>query len=344
MIQEAPTKSQCRRDVGIVAIGRNEGDRLIGCLRSALTFTDRIVYVDSGSADGSVAAAGGMGVDVLNLDMTVPFTAARSRNSGFARLRERCPDLQYVQFVDGDCEIAPGWLGAAAALLDERPDVGVVCGRRRERNRNATIYNRLCDMEWDRPTGVVDACGGDAMMRRSVFEQVGGYDEGFVAGEDPELCVRIRQAGHLVYRLPLDMTYHDAAMTRLSQWWKRTRRAGWAYAAGAARHGSKPGRHNVRGAVRAVWWGLVLPVVTLTLCVVGVWYPLLLAAAALGVLLYMVVLARTFRWRIVAGDSTADAATYAIFCIIGKPAEGMGVLQYLSQRLLRRRAKLIEYK
>lgn len=333
-----------RDDVGIVAIGRNEGERLLRCLRSALKVTDRVVYVDSGSSDNSVADAGAMGVDVLQLDMSIPFTAARARNSGFARLCERFPDLKYIQFVDGDCEIAPGWLAAAARLLDERPDVAVVCGRRRERERNATIYNRLCDMEWARPSGVVDACGGDAMIRRTVFEQVKGYDEAFVAGEDPELCVRIRHAGNLIYRLPIDMTYHDAAMTRWSQWWKRTRRAGWAYAAGAARHGSKPGRHNVRGVLRAVWWGVALPVIMLGALVGAFWWRPLLAVACAGAALYLVLAARIFKWRVSSGDSGADAALYAAFCALGKPAEGMGVLQYWSQRIRRRQGRIIEYK
>lgn len=339
-----PAGGARRPDVGLVAIGRNEGERLMRCLRSALECTDRVVYVDSGSADASVANAEGLGVDVVKLDMSIPFTAARSRNSGFARLVERHPDLKYVQFVDGDCEIAPGWLNAAAALLDERNDVAVVCGRRRERDRDATIYNRLCDMEWARPAGVVDACGGDAMIRRSVFEQVKGYDEGFVAGEDPELCVRIRHAGHLVYRLPIDMTLHDAAMTRLSQWWKRTRRAGWAYAAGAARHGAKPGRHNVRGVLRAVWWGVALPLLIVAFLVASVWCLPLLAAAGAAIALYVLLAARIFKWRVSSGDSSGDAALYAFFCALGKPAEGMGVLQYWSQRLTRRRGRIIEYK
>jgi GT2 family glycosyltransferase len=344
MKQEHRQAATGRADVGIVVIGRNEGERLVRSLRSVQAFADHVVYVDSGSTDGSIAAAGAMGIDVLNLDMSEPFTAARARNQGYAKLRARWPDLSYVQFVDGDCEIAPGWLEAAAALLDERPDLGVVCGRRREQRRNATVYNRLCDMDWDRPAGVVTACGGDMMVRRSVLDKVGGYDETFVAGEDPELCVRISHAGNLLYRLAIDMTYHDAAMTRFSQWWKRTRRSGWAYAAGAARHGSKPGRPCVAGVVRAVWWGLVLPMVLLALCVAAIWYPLLAIAAALGVMLYLTVLARTFRWRVKKGDSLADAGAYAFFCVIGKPAEGLGVAQYWSQRVRRQRARIIEYK
>ena len=61
---------------------------------------DRIVYVDSGSTDGSVAWAKAQGVDVVELDLKLGFTAARARNAGFARLGELASQLEYVQFVD----------------------------------------------------------------------------------------------------------------------------------------------------------------------------------------------------------------------------------------------------
>src|SRR5690349_18516545 len=98
--------------LGVVAIGRNEGERLRLCLesliRSATVRGD--VYVDSGSTDGSVALAQSLGVDVVHLDLTEKFTAARARNAGWRRLVQLYPDIRYVQFVDGDCEVVEGWL------------------------------------------------------------------------------------------------------------------------------------------------------------------------------------------------------------------------------------------
>ena len=123
------------------------------------------VYVDSGSSDGSVQRARDLGADVIELDMRVPFTAARARNAGFRRLREISPDLEYVQFVDGDCELIDGWLEDAISFLNAHADVGAVCGRRRERYPERSIYNWLCDREWDGPVGDVRYCGGDVMMR-----------------------------------------------------------------------------------------------------------------------------------------------------------------------------------
>ena len=163
----------------------------------------------------------------MNIDLSKPFTAARARNEGFARLREIDPNIHFVQFVDGDCEITvEGWIGKAKAELEAHSKTAVVCGRRRERFPLATIYNRLCDMEWNTPIGQAKACGGDAMIRVPAFVEVGGYDPTVIAGEEPEMCVRLRAAGWTVQRIDAEMTLHDAAMTRFSQWWKRSVRSG----------------------------------------------------------------------------------------------------------------------
>src|SRR5579872_4333993 len=93
--------------LGVVVIGRNEGERLRRCLGSLLDSTRSIVYVDSGSSDGSVAMSRSLGVEVVDLDMRTAFTAARARNEGFWHLVRVRPDLEYVFFVDGDCEVLP---------------------------------------------------------------------------------------------------------------------------------------------------------------------------------------------------------------------------------------------
>ena len=140
-------------EFGVVIIGRNEGDRLRRCVQSVHSISATRVYVDSGSTDNSVEMARAMGVEVVTLDMNLPFTAARARNAGFHRLLTIARDLRYVQFIDGDCEIIDGWLQRATAFLNEQPGVAIVCGRLRERFPERSIYNRLCDMEWDRPPG-----------------------------------------------------------------------------------------------------------------------------------------------------------------------------------------------
>ncbi|NWG92335.1 MAG: glycosyltransferase family 2 protein, partial [Parvularculaceae bacterium] len=192
--------------VGFVAIGRNEGERLVACLKSlGAAAKGPIVYVDSGSTDDSVARAVDLGADVVRLDMSVPFTAARARNAGAARQRDTF-GVDYIQFIDGDCALAGGWIETARAVLDANSDVAAVCGRRREIRPDASVYNRLCDIEWDTPIGDAQACGGDVMMRADAFFAVGGYRASLIAGEEPELCLRLREKGLKIVRLDADMT------------------------------------------------------------------------------------------------------------------------------------------
>lgn len=316
--------------VGVVAIGRNEGERLRRCLQSVLPAVTAAVYVDSGSSDGSTRMAAGMGADVVELDMSRPFTAARARNEGFRRLLARHPDIDFVQFVDGDCEIVEGWLDSARDYLEQQPSHAVVCGRRRERHPERSFYNRMCDEEWNTPVGEALYCGGDALMRAAALQAVGGYRDSLIAGEEPELCVRLRQKGWRIHRLDHEMTLHDAAMTRFSQWWKRAVRSGHAYAEGAWLHGAPPERHWVRE-IRRIWfWGLALPLsIGLAVIGLGMW----------GALLALVYPLQWLRltWR--SGSARASA-----YMLLGKFAEAWGVMKFHLSRWRGVTGPIIEYK
>lgn len=294
----------------------------------------RIVYVDSGSTDGSVAAATAAGAEVVVLDKTLPFTAARARNAGLAALRASGDLPDYIQFVDGDCEVQPAWIVTALAFLAANPKAAVACGRRRERFPQASVYNRLCDAEWDTPVGEATACGGDALMLRQALDEVGGYNPTLIAGEEPEMCVRLRAKGWQIWRLDAEMALHDANMTRFAQWWKRTRRGGHAAAEGMALHGSGPDRLGVAMTRRALIWGVALPVVTLAL--VALYGPLALS-------LLLIYPAQTFRLARRYGGTRA-AWERAFFLTLGKFAESLGVMEYWARRLMHRRAGIIEYK
>jgi GT2 family glycosyltransferase len=325
-------------DVGVVAIGRNEGERLRQCLESVVGRGLAVVYVDSGSTDGSRERARDLGAEVVELDLSIPFTAARARNAGLERLRDVAPETRFVQFVDGDCEVVDGWLQSAQSALEARPELAVVCGRRRERYPEQSIYNRLADLEWDTPIGDARACGGDAMMRVEALRQVGGFNPTIIAGEEPELCVRLRQAGWKVARIDAEMTRHDLAMTRFGQWWRRAVRAGHAYAEGFALHGRSPDRHGARETLSIAFWGVALP-----LAAVGLAWPtrglsLLLLA---GYLILAVRIARRMRRQ---GVPATVARWYAWACVVGKFAQAVGQGTYWLGRLLGRRSILIEYK
>lgn len=320
--------------IGVVVIGRNEGERLHRCLASVLGRAELVVYVDSGSTDGSIAAAQSMGAAVVGLDTTLPFTAARARNEGLRVLRQLAPVAAYVQFVDGDCELAAGWIERACAFHEAHPCVGAVCGRLREKFPERTIYNRMCDMEWDTPIGPARSCGGIALMRVAALVQVGGFRAGMIAGEEPELCVRLRANGWQVWRLDEEMALHDAAMIHFSQWLRRSMRAGFAFAEGAHLHGAPPERHWVRESRSAWFWGLALPVALLLLALV--WPPSLLGFLAYPLHVLRLFLTGSGAWK--------PRLARAFFLVLGKFAEAAGQGRFVLQRLRGGPAQLIEYK
>jgi glycosyltransferase involved in cell wall biosynthesis len=180
--------------VGLVAIGRNEAERLRQCLTSPIAQNvSPVVHVDSGSTDGSAEMARSCGVEVVELDISLPFPAARARKAGFERLRETHPDVAYVQFVDGDCEVIAGWIEAAAQALDEYPDVVAVYCWRQELFLEHSLFNRICDVEWRMgPVGQIANFGGDVMIRADALTSAGGYNLRVIAAEDDELGVRLR--------------------------------------------------------------------------------------------------------------------------------------------------------
>jgi glycosyltransferase involved in cell wall biosynthesis len=320
---------------GVVAIGRNEGDRLKQCLTSLLE-SQLTVYVDSGSTDGSIDWARSHGADVLQLDTGTGFTAARARNAGFARLKELAPQLEFVQFVDGDCELNPAWPAHAIEFLIARERTCAVFGRRRERYPDRSIYNWLCDREWDVPIGESKSCGGDVMMRVTAFASSGGYRDELIAGEEPELCVRLRAAGWQVWRIDQEMTLHDAAIMKFGQWWLRMVRSGHAFAQVSHLHGgASPERFWVWESRRAWVWGVTLPLLSAAAILWLGWLGSLL------LLFYPLQLMRRIN-RLTGQLRTRFQL--AFFELLARFPEGLGQMKFMRDRLMKFRSGIIEYK
>ena len=321
--------------LGVVVIGRNEGDRLRRCL-SSLSLAAATVYVDSGSVDGSVQLARRYGADVVELDASLPFTAARARNRGFERLCQVAPDLPYVQFIDGDCELIKDWPQHAVSFLDAHADVGAVCGWRKELNPQESIYNWLCEREWTQgPVGQVSVSGGDVMMRTLAFETVGGYRDDLIAGEDPEICVRLRARGWKIWRLNNDMSLHDAAMTRFAQWWRRGVRSGYAFAQGAYLHGTRPERFSVWESRRAWFLGVLLPLVCLAVS---------LGFSPWGWTAWLIYPLHMLQKFARLPGRPRERALLSIFHVLILFPQSVGQIKFMRDRLLDRQARLIEYK
>ena len=335
--------------IGFVAIGRNEGERLKLCLRSLVNESPRVVYVDSGSTDGSAEFARSLGVEVLPLDTSITFTMSRARNAGWKTLLERWPETDLVHFVDGDCELIEGWVPAAADFLSANPQAAAVCGRRREKFPQKSVFNRLCETEWNTPVGEAKSCGGDSLMRRDALVEVGGFNESLIAGEEPELCLRLRKAGWMIWRIDKDMTRHDANILRWSQWWRRNMRGGYGAADVAARTAADPSLGEVlfggqvrsaRRWVRSIACALFAAIAA---TVAGFWC----TGKAITFLIVVALALQMARIAFGARRRCPDlrsASEYGVLTVLAKFPQFLGIRKYARDRRSNTGAKLIEYK
>jgi hypothetical protein len=331
--------------VGIIIIGRNEGERLRRCLMSIASAGYPMVYVDSASEDGSSVVARGLGAQVVDLDMSNGFSAARARNEGVDWLLKEFPDTEFIQFVDGDCEVASGWFCAALHALSIMPEVAIVAGRLNERFPQVSIYNRLADFEWNSSGfGAISAVGGIFLIRRNVFQDVGGFNASVTAGEEPELCQRVRNALWGIVRLDTEMAWHDLGMTQFRQWWRRQVRGGYGGLDVARRFGLETFRRN---GLRARFWS-TLPLLALlvgygTSQIAGqhAGYSVALLILALWPAQLIRIAVRT--WR--NGAPIHISLAHAYFTLISFWPQMWGQLVYFSDSVFaHKNPRLIEYK
>lgn len=318
-----------------VVIGRNESERLDACFLSLLNQVDQIIYVDSGSTDSSVLVARKYNCNVIELNSSAPYTAARARNAGFSEVKNNSLSTDYVQFVDGDCELSKNWITTGTKFLDEHPECGIVCGRTLEKYPNQSIYNFLCDLEWDTPVGDTNRCGGIALIRITAFDEIGGFNPKVIAAEDDEMCHRMLEHGWKIWRLDCDMAHHDANIRRFEQWWKRMTRGGYAFAMGVHIHGFSSQLHLIKMLLRSLFWGFFLPI-------------LLIAAIPLSqVLALMIVLIFAIKILISAyklDKSFSVSLVTSLLFMVAKFAEAYGVIKYLIDYIKQRDSQIIEYK
>ena len=319
--------------LSVVVIGRNEGARLERCLRSIGQMDApgevEIVYVDSASVDGSPARAAAMGAKVIAVQPKRP-TAALGRNAGW-----RAASAEFVLFLDGDTILNPAFVKEALRNLDET--TAIVWGHRREINIQGSIYNRTLDLDWIYPPGITEFCGGDALMRRAVLEQVGGFDETLIAGEEPEMCRRIRSHGWKIRHIDFPMTGHDLAMTKWSQYWRRATRAGYAYAEVSQRFRGSGLPFWEEDARRNRNRALVL----IVLCLLGLtgWWQFLIVLALFSALVLRT--AAKTRWK---SPSLYTRLLYGVHSHLQQIPIFVGQLQYWNDRRAGKVRGLIEYK
>jgi cellulose synthase/poly-beta-1,6-N-acetylglucosamine synthase-like glycosyltransferase len=327
--------------LAVVIIGRNEGARLARCLRSLAPLRQNdpateIIYVDSASTDDSCAIATELGARVLEVAPARP-CAAVGRNAGW-----RAATAPIVLFLDGDTILAPDFVPHALPLFAD-PAVGVVFGNRREIATRESVYNRVLDLDWIVPPGPAEYCGGDALIRREILQRLEGYDEGLIAGEEPELCWRIRALRYRIEHLDRPMVGHDLAITRAAQYWRRAVRTGYAYAEVSARFRGSAAPLWERPARRNLIHGPVMLALTLGALVLTV----LTASATPVVLASLLTVGLAIRSAVRARWKTPEAVTlllYGFHSHLGQIPIFFGQLKWRLDRWRRRIPDLIEYK
>ncbi|NOY69183.1 MAG: glycosyltransferase family 2 protein [Deltaproteobacteria bacterium] len=326
------------KNIGIVIIGRNEGRRLLNCLDRLKENYQHIVYVDSGSTDSSVEFARSANIAIIELDKHIPFTAARSRNEGSYHLLTNYPELKYLQFIDGDCELLNGWLEHARQELEGHPERAIVFGQVTERHPEKSIYNLLCDIEWNIRIGQTRASGGIFMIRAKLFKQIKGFNPSIIAGEELELGYRIRNRGFQIWRIDYPMAIHDADITKFSQWWKRCVRNGFANAQNFALHGLGREKFRMRENMRIWLWVILIP-----LCVIlaaNIFSPAFFACF----LIYPLQIIRVMIMQYQKNNDWKLSFYYSLFNLIGKLPELKGQIQFILCRALNKQPEIIEYK
>jgi GT2 family glycosyltransferase len=322
--------------VGVVVIGRNEAHHLADCLRSVAASVAGVVYVDSASVDGSAEVAAGCGADLVELDPQGPISAASARNAGIERLLQLQPGLALVQFVDGDCVLDPEWLPEAVRAIDADPGLGAVWGMLRERYPEASIYNRVSDLEWRvPPAGETSYFGGLTLIRVEAFRAAGGFDPGVVASEDQELSARVRAKGWRIRRISALTGVHDSRIVRFSQWWRRGVRRGVGYAQTWSRH---RGRSDRAAIGKIIFWAGVLPCAA----VAAAWPTRGLSLVAIAIYpLRVLRIAMRFARR---EGTIRDGLVWGAYCVLAPFPALLGLIVFCVTRGRGRGVGIIEYR
>jgi GT2 family glycosyltransferase len=323
-----------------VVIGRNEGKRLPLSLQSVQRAGLPLIYVDSGSTDGSPEHARELGVHTIELDPSRPFSAARGRNEGLREVLRLWPSTPYVLFLDGDCALDRDFSAAAVETFDRDPECAIVTGHLSERSPGSSIYNRMCAIEWRSSAGRItdmNGLGGIMVVRVSAFSEVGGFNEQAIAGEESDLGIRLSLSGHSIIKIDAPMATHDAEMQRFGQWWTRAVRNGHSLAHRYASHGQTHFRDGRRGLRSALFWGFALPAAAVLL----LWPTRGFSIVLLGG--YGLLGWRIYRRYAGEGHSASDSLLMARFLIYAKFAECLGALRYCINRA-RGRFRIIEWK
>ncbi len=223
-IASAPAAPESAPRASVIIVNYNGGDALKRCLRSLLNDGCRnyeLIVVDNASTDGSAE-------DVERCFPSVRLIRSAT-NLGFGEGSNRGAQAAtgtFLGFLNPDTIVAPGWLEALVAALNADPRIGLTTSKILLMDDPGRINTCGNDMHYTgltvcRGTGMshmalaapaeVSAVSGAAfVIRRDLFEALGGFDGTFfLYMEDTDLSWRARLAGYRCLYVPTSVVYHE---------------------------------------------------------------------------------------------------------------------------------------
>ena len=200
---------------------------VVASLASQTRAFDHIVAVDTGSVDASAKLLKGARIPILTMSRETGFGAAIA--SAVEKLPPSVED-EWLWILHDDCAPAPGALEALLAAVADRPNV-VMAGPKllgwHDRTHlleigvsiatNGARWTGLEDAEYDQGQhdGIADVLAvstAGALIRRSVFEELGGFDQNLeLFRDDVDFGWRVHAAGHGAIVVTDAIAYHAQA-------------------------------------------------------------------------------------------------------------------------------------
>ena len=213
-------------ELSVVLISKNQAWNIARLIESVIQHTSaassrEITLVDSASTDNTTTSASVYTINVLKLQPDQHLSPAAGRYVGYQHTHG-----DFVLFLDGDMELCPDWVEHALTILRSRPEIAVMTGETVDltpgENAGSTVKTspsfppRLTDVPY---------VAGAGLYRRQVLDQVGCFNPYLYSDEEPELCIRIRQAGYRIAQTNTPIAYHystpSEALTTLIGRWRR---------------------------------------------------------------------------------------------------------------------------
>ncbi len=196
--------------LSVVIIARNEEENIARCIQSVLDAaksvdSKEIIFVDSVSSDRTVEIAKTFPIKILQFREHEMVSPSAGRYIG-----TKNSNGNYVLYLDGDMVVNENWLNKAIDILEKNEKFAGVCGWINDLyTENGNIIKVVKDrMNLGDQEGIASTFGGAGLYRKSIIDEVGGFNPFIRNMEEAELAIRIRRYNYILWKIPVDMVEH----------------------------------------------------------------------------------------------------------------------------------------